>query len=212
VRPLWWRSVGHSHTAFVMETMMDELATAAGQDPVAFRLALLTNKPRHTAVLKLAAEKAGWGTPAPAGRARGIVMHESFLSYVAMAVEVSLSEEGLPKVERVVVAVDCGQPINPDVIRSQMEGGLGFGLSAALFGEITIDKGAIQQDNFHTYRVLRMDEMPRVEVHIVPSTAAPTGVGEIAVPPIAPAVANAFFALTGKRVRKLPFTHSAIET
>jgi isoquinoline 1-oxidoreductase subunit beta len=212
VRPLWWRSVGHSHTAFVMETMMDELATAAGQDPVAFRLSLLTQKPRHSAVLKLAAEKAGWGTPAPAGRGRGIVMHESFASYVAMCVEVSLTEEGLPKAERVVVAVDCGTPINPDIIRSQMEGGLGFGLSAALFGELTIDKGAIQQDNFHTYRVLRIDEMPRVEVHIVPSTAAPTGVGEIAVPPIAPAVANAFFALTGKRVRKLPFTASVAPT
>ena len=211
IRPLWWRSVGRSHTAFVMETMLDELATAAGQDPVAFRLALLTEKPRHAAVLKLAAEKAGWGTPPPAGRGRGIVMHESFASYVAMCAEVSQTEEGLPKVERVVVAVDCGVAINPDVIRSQMEGGLGFGLSAALFGEITIDKGAIQQDNFHTYRVLRIDEMPRVEVHIVPSTAAPTGVGEIAVPPIAPAVANAFFALTGKRTRKLPFTHGATE-
>lgn len=204
VKPLPWRSVGHSVNAFVVETMIDELASAAGQDPVDFRLALLSEKPRHTAVLKLAAEKAGWGRALPAGRARGIVMHESFASYVAMAVEVSIDEWGEPKVERAVVAVDCGLVINPDVVRAQMEGGLGFGLSAALYGEISIDKGRVEQTTFGAYRVLRINEMPRVEVHIVESQEPPTGVGEIAVPPIGPAVANALFQLTGTRVRRLP--------
>jgi isoquinoline 1-oxidoreductase subunit beta len=209
VRTLWWRSVGHSHTAFAIETMMDEAAVAAGADPLAFRLALLTNKPRHTAVLKLAAEKAGWGGPVPSGRGRGIVLHESFSSYVAMVAEVSARADGTPKVERVVVAVDVGVAINPDIVRSQIEGGLGFGLSAALYGEITIKEGAVQETNFGGYRVLRMEDMPAVEVHIVASDAAPTGVGEIGVPPIGPAVANAFFALTGKRVRRLPFQRLA---
>lgn len=209
VRPLWLRSVGNTHTAFVVETLMDELATAAGKDPVEFRLALLADKPRHQAVLKQVAEKGGWGKPLPEGRARGIVLHESFASIVGMVVEVSLKEDGTPKCERAVVAVDCGVPINPDVIRSQLEGGLGYGLGLALYGEITVEKGAVKQTNFHNYPVLRMNDMPRVEVSIVPSTAAPTGVGEIGVPPIAPAVANALFKLTGKRVRRLPFSRLA---
>lgn len=212
VKPLWFRSVGHTHTAFAVETLLDELAEAAGKDPVAFRLGLLAAKPRNANVLKLLAEKSGWGTPTPAGTARGLSLHESFGSVVGNVVEVSLNDDGTPKVTRAVVAVDCGVAINPDVIKAQMEGGLGFGLSAALFGEITIEKGDVQQNNFYDYRQLRIDEMPRVEVHIVPSTSAPTGVGEIAVPPIAPAVANAVYKLTKKRVRRLPFSRLATST
>ena len=205
VKPLWWRSVGHTHTAFVMETLMDELASASGTDPIQFRLALLKDKPRQVAALQLAAQKAGWGTPLPKGRARGVAVHESFDTVVAHIAEVTLKPNGMPKVERVVVAVECGIAINPDVVRAQMEGGLGFGLSAALYNEITIEAGHVKQSNFHDYRSLRIEDMPKVEVYIVPSAAAPTGVGEPGVPPIAPAVANALFQLTGERVRRLPF-------
>ncbi|MDB4989159.1 MAG: iorB [Myxococcaceae bacterium] len=212
IRPLWWRSVGHTHTAFVMETLMDELAVAAGRDPVEFRLALLKDKPRHAGVLRLAAQKGNWGSALPAGRARGIAVHESFDSVVAHVVEVVLKPNGQPKVERVVVAVDCGVAINPDVIRAQMEGGCGFGLSAALYNEITVEAGHVQQTNFHDYRTLRIEDMPKVEVHIVPSQAAPTGVGEPGVPTIAPAVANALFQLTGERVRRLPFASKKAAT
>lgn len=205
IRVLWWRSVGHTHTGFVMETMIDELATAAGKDPVEFRLGLLKDKPRHVAALKLAVDKAGWGKPLPAGVARGVAVHESFESVVAQVAEVSILPNGRPRVHRVVVGVDCGTAINPDVVRAQMEGGVGFGLSAALNSELTIEQGKVKQSNYHDYRVLRIDEMPKVEVHIVPSRAAPTGVGEPGVPPLAPAVANAIFQLTGERVRRLPF-------
>jgi len=201
---LWWRSVGSTHTAFTVETFMDELAAAAGKDPVEFRVALLEKAPRHLGVLRLAAEKAGWGTPLPAGRARGVALHESFSTYVAEVAEVSL-ENGKPRVHRVVCAVDCGVAINPDIIRMQMESGIAYALSAALYGAITLKDGRVEQGNFDTYRVLRIGEMPHVEVHIVPSDAAPTGVGEPGVPPLAPAVANAMFQLTGERVRKLPF-------
>ena len=200
----WWRSVGHTHTGYAPEVFADELAAAARQDPVAFRRALLARAPRHLGVLELAAEKAGWGTPLPAGRARGIAVHKSFDSYVAEVAEVSLGSDGAVRVHRVVCAVDCGVAVNPDVIRAQMEGGIAFGLGAALYGEITLDKGAVQQTNFDRYRVLRMPEMPEVEVHIVPSAEPPTGVGEPGVPPVAPAVANAVFALTRMPVRKLP--------
>jgi isoquinoline 1-oxidoreductase beta subunit len=200
----WWRSVGHTHTAFAVETFMDELAAAAGKDPVEFRSALLGGAPRHLGVLKLAAEKAGWGSPLPAGRARGIAVHQSFSTYVAEVAEVAL-EGGKPRVHRVVCAVDCGVAINPDIIRMQMESGIGYALSAALYGAITLKEGRVEQANFDTYRVLRIGEMPQVEVHIVPSDAAPTGVGEPGVPPLAPAVANAMFQLTGERVRRLPF-------
>jgi len=205
VPTLWFRSVGHTHTAFSTETFLDELAHAAGRDPLELRLELLKDHPRHRAVLELAAAQAGWGTPLPAGRARGIALQESFSSFVAQVAEVSLREDGLPRVERVVCAVDCGVPVNPDVIRAQMEGGIGFGLGAALWGEITLEKGRVVQSNFHDYKSLRMDEMPAVEVHVVPSVLAPTGVGEPGVPVIAPAVANALFHLTGQRVRRLPF-------
>ena len=203
---LWWRAVGSTHTAYSTEVFIDELAHAAGKDPVEFRRALLSHHPRHKAVLELAAEKAGWGTKLPEGRARGVAVHESFSTFVAQVAEITMQPDGSVKVERVVCAVDCGRAINPDVIRAQMEGGIGFGLGGVLYGEVTLDKGEVQQSNFHDYRVLRIEEMPKVEVHIVPSTEAPTGVGEPGVPPIGPAVANAVFAATGRRVRSLPFT------
>ncbi len=199
----WWRSVGHTHTAFVMETMMDELAALAGVDPVGFREAHLGSSPRHLGVLRLAAEKAGWGSPLPAGRARGVAVHQSFGSYVAEVAEVSL-EDGKPRVHRVVCAVDCGIAVNPDIIAMQMESGIAYALSAMLYGAITLKDGQVEQGNFDTYRVLRIGEMPTVEVHLVPSTETPTGVGEPGVPPLAPAVANAMFQLTGTRVRRLP--------
>jgi isoquinoline 1-oxidoreductase beta subunit len=200
---LWWRSVGHSHTAFVMESMMDELAAAAGSDPVAFRRKLLAGSPRQLAVLELAAAKAGWGKPLPAGRARGIAVHESFGSHVAEVAEVSV-EGGQIRVHRVVCAIDCGIAVNPATIEAQMQSGIAFGLGAALKGAITFKDGRVQQSNFDDYRLLRLPEMPRVEVHIVPSLERPGGVGEPGTPPIAPAVANAVAALTGKRLRALP--------
>ena len=203
--PLWWRSVGHSHTAYVMETLIDEVAVRVGKDPVAFRLAMLAEKhPRHAAVLKLAAEKAGWGTPLPDGVARGVAVHESFKSFVAEVAEVRIVD-GRAKVERVVCAVDCGLPINPDNIAAQIEGGIGYGLGAALHSQVTLTGGVVDQSNFSDYEVLRFNEMPKVEVHIIPSTAPPTGIGEPGTPPIAPAVANALAALTGQRIRQLPF-------
>ena len=198
---LWWRAVGSTHTAFVTEVFLDELAHAAGADPVEFRRKLLKDHPRHLRVLNLAAEKAGWGRPLPAGWGRGVAVHESFNSYVA---EVSVQADGGFKVERVVCAVDCGTAVTPDVVKAQMEGGIGFGLAAALHSAVTLRDGRAVQSNFDDYRVLRMKEMPKVEVHIVASDAPPTGVGEPGVPPIAPAVANALFAATGKRLRKLP--------
>jgi isoquinoline 1-oxidoreductase beta subunit len=201
---LWWRSVGHTHTAFSTETFLDEVAHAAGRDPVDFRRTLLAHHSRHLGVLELAAQKAGWDVPLPQGRARGIAVHESFRSFVPQVAEVSLGRDGLPKVERVVCAVDCGVAVNPDVIRAQMEGGVGYGLGGALWSEITLVQGRVQQSNFDTYRPLRIEEMPQVEVYIVSSAAPPTGVGEPGVPPIAPAVANALFHLTGRRVRRLP--------
>ncbi|AYH45444.1 xanthine dehydrogenase family protein molybdopterin-binding subunit [Azoarcus sp. DN11] len=204
----WWRSVGSTHTAFATEVFLDELATAAGADPVAYRLALLAAHPRHAGVLKLATDKAGWSKPLAAAksgkRARGVAVHESFNTYVAQVVEVTVAPDGSFKVDRVVCAVDCGIAVNPDVIRAQMEGGIGFGLGAALSGAITLKDGVVEQSNFHDYTVLRIDQMPRVEVHIVPSSEKPTGVGEPGVPPIAPALVNALFAATGKRIRTLP--------
>jgi len=205
----WWRSVGHSVTAFSTESLIDEAAIAAGKDPFHYRLGLLSKHPRHKAVLELAAEKAGWGKPIKQGpngekRGRGIAVHESFSTFVAQVAEVTVKADGTVKVDRVVCAVDCGVAINPDVIKSQMEGGVGFGLAAALHGAITLKDGAVEQSNFHQYQVLRINEMPVVEVHILPSTEKPTGVGEPGLPPIAPAVANAIFAATDKRIRKLP--------
>lgn len=200
---LWWRSVGHTHTAFVVETLMDELAQMAGKDPVAYRMELLKNQPRLKGVLELAAKKSGWGKSLAKGRALGVALAESFNSYVAQVAEVSV-ENGKVKVHKVTCAVDCGTAVNPDNIKAQMEGGIGFGLGAILHGQITLDKGKVVQNNFYDYEVLRINEMPQVDVHIVESTEAPTGVGEPGVPPIGPAVANALFKITGKRVRQLP--------
>jgi isoquinoline 1-oxidoreductase beta subunit len=206
---LWWRSVGSTHTAFSTETFLDEAAHAAGKDPVDFRRALLARHPRHLGVLELAAREAGWGAPLAPGKAgekrgRGIAVHESFRSFVAQVAEVTVRPDGGIAVDRVVCAVDCGIAINPDVIRAQMEGGIGFGLSAALYGEITLRDGAVVQSNYTDYPLLRIGEMPKVEVHIVESQEKPTGVGEPGVPVVAPAVANALFAATGRRLRTLP--------
>jgi len=186
---LWWRAVGSTHTAYALESFIDEIAHAAGRDPVEFRLSMLKDKPRHAAVLQLAADKAGWASPAPTDRFRGIALAESFRSYVAQVAEISIER-------------------NPDQVRAQMEGGIGFGLGAILKSKLTLDQGMVVEANFDGYDVLRIDEMPKVEVHIVESTAPPTGVGEPGVPPIGPAVANAFFKATGKRVRVLPFSSS----
>jgi isoquinoline 1-oxidoreductase beta subunit len=209
VRPLWWRSVGNTHTAYVMETMMDELSRAAGQDPLAFRLALLQKNERAARVLKLAADKAGWGGPLPVGAAQGLALHESFDSAVAQVAEVSL-RDGKVRVERVVCAVDCGVAVNPDIVRAQMEGGIGFALGALYYGEIELKNGAAVQRNFDTYKSLRINEMPKVEVVIAESTAAPTGVGEPGVPPLAPAVANALARLGQPPVRRLPLARAGL--
>jgi isoquinoline 1-oxidoreductase beta subunit len=199
----FWRSVGHSHNAFFSEGFIDELAHEARQDPVAFRLALLAAAPRHAAVLRLAAEKAGWGQPLPAGVARGVALHDSFNSIVAQVVEVSM-DGGRPRVRRVVCAADVGTVVNPGIVAQQMESGILFGLSAALYGRIDIDASVVRQTNFPTYPVVRLAEAPRIETHLVPSTRSPGGVGEPGTPPIAPAVANAMFVLTGRRLRSLP--------
>ena len=201
----FWRSVGNSHTAFAVECFVDELAALAGKDPVEFRRGLLAASPRHLGVLTLAAERSGWGTPAPAGRFRGVAVHGSFGSWVAQVAEISI-EAGMVRVHRVVCAVDCGQVVNPDTVRAQMEGGIVFGLTAALKGKITLEKGRVKQSNFHDYPLLTMREMPEIDVHLIPSVLEPGGVGEPGTPPIAPAVANAVYAATGKRVRQLPIT------
>ncbi len=205
----WWRSVGSSHNAYSTETFIDELAVAAGKDPVAFRKQMLASHPRHLATLALAADKSDWGKPLPPGKAgekrgRGVAVHESFGTVVAQVAEVTVDRDGKFRVDRVVCAVDCGIAVNPDVVRAQMEGGIGFGLSAALYSKITLKDGIVEQSNFHDYPLLRINEMPAIDVHIVPSTAKPSGVGEPAVPVIAPAVANALAAATGKRLRALP--------
>ena len=203
VTVLWWRSVGNTHTAFAMESMIDEIAHAANQDPLAYRLALLKDKPRHAAALSLAADKAGWSSPPAAGRARGLAVHESFGSIVAQVAEVSV-DHGQIRVHSVTCAVDCGTVVNPLGVEAQVQGSVVFGLSAALHGKLTLVGGKVQESNFHDYPVLRMYEMPKVSVHIVPSKAKMGGIGEPATAPIAPAVANAVFALTKQRLRSLP--------
>ena len=200
----WWRSVYDSQNAYANECFMDELAFEAGEDPVQYRLKLLVDSPRSTGVLKMAAQKAGWGNPLPNGIFQGVSCHGSFGSYVAQIAEVSVQEDTGIKVHRVVCAVDCGQVINPSIVEAQMESSIVYGLSATLNGEITIEKGGVAQSNFHEFEVLRINEMPQVEVHIVESKEPPGGVGEPGLPPIAPSVANAVFAATGKRIRKLP--------
>jgi isoquinoline 1-oxidoreductase beta subunit len=200
----FWRSVGASQNGFFEESFIDELAAAAKKDPYEYRKALLSKQPRHLGVLNLAAEKAGWGKPLPKGIFRGIAMVEAFDTYVAEVAEVSVGKDGTVKVHRVVCAVDCGQPVNPHIIEQQAIGGIVFGLTQTLKDEITIDKGRVVQANFDSYDMLRMNEMPKVEVYVVPSTEVPRGMGEPAVPPVAPAVCNAIFAATGKRIRKIP--------
>ena len=201
---LWWRSVGNTHTAFAMESTIDELAHAARQDPLSFRARLLEKHPRHLRALRLAAEKAGWGRPPPKGRARGLAVHESFGSIVAEVAEVSVAEKGRIRVHRVTAAVDCGLAVNPLAVEAQVQGSVAFGLGPVLKSAITIRKGEVQESNFHDYEVLRLDEMPEVAVHVVPSQAKMGGVGEPATAPVSAAVANAVFALTGQRLRSLP--------
>ncbi|MDP4262218.1 MAG: xanthine dehydrogenase family protein molybdopterin-binding subunit [Bacteroidota bacterium] len=203
---LWFRSVGNTHTAFVMETLMDELAHNAGKDPVEYRRRLLKGKERNLKVLNTVAEKAGWGKPLPKGHFHGVAMHESFGSYAAEVAEVSLDENGLVKVHKVTIAIDCGLAVNPDGIKAQMESCVNFGLSATLYSVISFKNGVVQQTNFDDYRVLRLNESPaEIEVHIVESTEKMGGIGEPGMPPVAPAVANAVFAACGKRIRQLPF-------
>ncbi|MFL7870354.1 MAG: xanthine dehydrogenase family protein molybdopterin-binding subunit, partial [Anaerolineales bacterium] len=198
-----WRSVGEFNTAYATQCFLDEMAVALGRDPLDLRLELYKNRPLE--VIKLAAEKAGWGDPLPAGWGRGIGYHATFgVTHVAHIAEVSVVENGNVRVQRVVCAVDCGKIVNPDTIAAQMEGGVVFGLTAALKAQATLENGRVQQSNFNNYPILRMDEMPIVEVYIVESDERPTGIGEMGVPPIAPAVANAVYAATGKRVRHIP--------
>jgi isoquinoline 1-oxidoreductase subunit beta len=216
----WWRSVEHSSIGFVVESFVDELAHAAGVDPLEFRLRLIgddrkipdftnpkENKPLDTArlkaVLRLAAEKAGWGKPLPKGIFRGIAGYYSFESYTAVVAEVSVKDRAV-KIHRLVYAVDCGRPVNPDGIRAQVESAVIYGLSAAMHDAITIEHGAVQQTNFHNYQMPRMNQTPKTEVHVVMSTEDPTGIGEPGLPVIAPAVCNAIFRATGRRIRKLP--------
>ncbi|MCD6044127.1 MAG: iorB, partial [Burkholderiales bacterium] len=205
----WWRSVGSTHTAFATECFLDELSRAAGKDPFELRRALLAKHPRHQGVLELAARKAGWGKPLAKGRARGIAVHESFNTFVAQVVEVSRRQSSL-KIERVICAVDCGVAVNPNIIAMQMESGIGYGRSAALAGAITLKDGMVEQSNFHDYPVVRMNQMPRIETHIVPSGEKPSGVGEPGTPVIAPALANAILALEGKPLRALPLSAQGV--
>jgi isoquinoline 1-oxidoreductase beta subunit len=209
IKVLWLRSVGHSHTAFVMESLIDELATAAGKDPVEYRRTLLKDHPRHLGVLNLAVEKANWKAPLHQGHALGVAVHESFGSYVAQVAEVSQDNLAI-RVHRVVCAVDCGIAVNPQSIAAQMESCITFGLGFTLHSKLTFKDGQVVQSNYHDYQVLRLNEMPVVEVHIVPSSDKPGGIGEAGVPPMAPAVANAVFALTGQRLRELPLQLSGV--
>jgi len=208
----FWRSVGHSQNTFISESFFDEMAAAGRKDPYELRRILLAGHPRILAVLELAATRAGWGSAPPPGRHRGIAVAEAYGSFIAQVAEVSLEKGGAVRVHRVVCALDCGTNINPETIEAQLEGGVVFGLTAVLLGAITIDKGRVRQGNFHNYEMLRMNEMPQVEVHIVKSQEAPGGVGEVGVPAMAPALANAIFAATGKRIRRLPIKGQPLTT
>jgi isoquinoline 1-oxidoreductase beta subunit len=208
----FWRGVGPTHTIFVVESFMDELAAAAKKDPVEYRRALLGKSPRAKAVLELAAEKAGWGRSLPEGHGRGVSVQHVFGTYLSSVAEVAVSRDGEVRVRRVVCAVDCGMMVNPDTVKAQIEGGMIFGLTAALFDEITIDNGRVQQSNFNDYRTLRIDEAPLVEVHLITNTEAPGGIGEPGTVGAAPALANAIFAATGKRLRKLPVDRNQLRS
>ncbi|HUM15376.1 MAG TPA: xanthine dehydrogenase family protein molybdopterin-binding subunit [Candidatus Nitrosotalea sp.] len=206
----FWRSVGSSQNAFITESFIDELAHLAGKDPFEYRRALLGKSPRHRAVLELAAARAKWGSPLPAGRGRGIAVAFSYGSYAAHVIEASVVADGVVRVHRVVCAIDCGIAVNPDQVKAQMEGGAVYALTAALYGQITIDRGGVQQSNFHNYPMMRISETPAVETHILDSGAAPGGLGEPGVPSVAPALCNAIFAGTGKRIRALPIRTGAL--
>jgi isoquinoline 1-oxidoreductase beta subunit len=208
----FWRGVGVVKNVFVVESFIDELAAAAGQDPVAYRRSLLSHNPRALAVLNLAAAKAGWGHPLPARRGRGISVQSAFGSYVSLVAEVEVSEGSAIRVHRLVCAVDCGLVVNPDTIAAQVEGGSLFGLTAALYGRITLKNGRVEQSNFHDYRPMRMNETPQIETHIVKNTEAPGGVGEAPTSIVAPAVTNAIFAATGKRIRTLPIDTALLQS
>jgi isoquinoline 1-oxidoreductase beta subunit len=207
----FWRSVGPSHNIFVTEGFMDELAVAAKQDPVAYRLALLDKTPRAKAVLALAAEKAGWGQPLPERVGRGVSLQFAFASYMAHVAEVEVAKDGSVRVRRVVCAVDCGTVVNPDTVRAQIQSGIIFGITAALYGKITLKNGRVEQSNFDSYQILRMNEAPAIEVHIVQSSEPPGGIGEAGTSCIPAAVTNAIFAATGKRLRKLPVDTAALK-
>jgi len=208
----FWRSVGPSHNVFVTESLIDELAAAAKKDPVAYRQALLGKSPRAKAVLDLAAEKAGWGQPLPKGVGRGVSIQFVFATYMAQVAEVEVSKDGAVHIRRVVCAVDCGTIVNPDTVRAQIEGAIIFGVTAALYGEITLKNGRVEQTNFDTYQILRMNEAPVIEVHIVQSSKPPGGMGEAGTSAIVPAVTNAIFAATGKRLRKLPIDSNQLKS
>jgi isoquinoline 1-oxidoreductase beta subunit len=207
----YWRAVSHNMNAFANESFMDEMANAAGKDPYQYRMALLGNKPRFANVLRLAAEKAGWGGPLPAGRARGIALMEGYDSYMAQVAEVSVTSKGV-KVHKVTVAADVGHMINPDTVEAQIQSSIVFGMGAGLMQEITLENGRVQQTNYSNFPVVRMFESPKVDIVLVQSTEKPGGIGEPATALVVPAIANAVFAATGKRVRKLPLTAQAIQT
>jgi isoquinoline 1-oxidoreductase beta subunit len=207
----FWRSVGPSHNVFVTESFMDELAAAAKQDPVAYRLALLDKTPRAKAVLALAADKAGWGQKLPPRVGRGVSVQNAFASFMAFIAEAEVAKDGTVRVSRVVCAVDCGIAVNPDTIRAQIQSAIMFGITAALYGEITLKNGRVEQSNFDSYQILRMNEAPAVEVHIVQNQESPGGMGEAGTSAIVPAVTNAIFAATGKRLRRLPVDTSALK-
>jgi isoquinoline 1-oxidoreductase beta subunit len=207
----FWRSVGSSQNGFIVESFIDELAHLAGQDPYEYRRALLGKSPRHKAVLELAATKANWGSPLPAGHGRGIAVCFSYASYAAHVAEVSVAEDGAVRVHKVVCAIDCGIAVNPDQVAAQMEGGFIYALTATLYGKITLDKGRVEQTNFHTYPMLRIAETPVIETHILDSGQPPGGLGEPGVPTVAPAVCNAIFAVTGKRIRRLPIQREELK-
>ena len=200
----FWRSVGPSQNGFIIESFIDELAHAAKKDPFEYRSALLGKSPRHKGVMEAVAQKANWGAPLPAGQFRGIAVVFSYGSYAATVAEVSVAADGTPRVHRLVTGIDAGLAVNPDQIKAQMEGGAVYALTAAYYGKITLDKGRVEQSNFHDYPMLRIGEMPLVDVLIVDSKEAAGGLGEPGVPSVAPAVCNAVFALTGKRIRSLP--------
>jgi isoquinoline 1-oxidoreductase beta subunit len=207
----FWRSVGPSHNVFVTESFMDELAAAAKQDAVAYRVALLDKAPRAKAVLELAAEKAGWGQPLPEGVGRGVSLQFVFATYLAQVAEVEVSKDGTVRVRRVVCAVDCGTVINADTVRAQIQSAIIFGITAALYGQITLKDGRVEQTNFDTYQMLRMNEAPAIEVYIIQSSEPPGGMGEAGTSAIVPAVTNAIFAATGKRLRKLPIDPTVLK-